>query len=230
MSDNKTILRQKLLNLFSNYGWMLLCYLIFFMGLGILEMLFPSLELHKYQQGEIDRLLEENPWKFVVMAIIAAPILEEGMFRSLVKPSPNDLIFFLCCWLWLIALTLIPAEVNWFIKFSFLILLILLSFIFLRELIPDAWKQKICDLANQYYISVWILTSVVFGVVHIFNYVEAFEINFVLVLLIFPRIIAGFFFGKVKIENGGLIWPILMHVMNNGVVTIFLLPRLLESL
>ncbi|UJH91251.1 hypothetical protein LZ575_00075 [Antarcticibacterium sp. 1MA-6-2] len=66
--------------------------------------------------------------------------------------------------------------------------------------------------------------------VHIFNYVDAFEINVVLVLLIIPRIIAGFFFGKVKIENEGLIWAILMHVMNNGVVTIFLLPRLLESL
>jgi len=65
--------------------------------------------------------------------------------------------------------------------------------------------------------------------VHIFNYVEGFELNFVLMLLIFPRIIAGYFFGKIKVENKGLIWPIAMHAMNNGLVFIVLLPKILFS-
>ncbi|UJH91252.1 hypothetical protein LZ575_00080 [Antarcticibacterium sp. 1MA-6-2] len=138
----------KIRNLLRNYGWMLASYVFFFIVLGILQTVFPSLELHQYQQGEIDKLLEENPWKFVVMAVIAAPILEECMFRSLVKPSQNDLIIFLCCWLWLLVLTFIPAEVNWFIKFSFLTLLIIFSFIFLRDLIPHSLQQRVCRFAN----------------------------------------------------------------------------------
>lgn len=206
---------------------MLAWYFIFFTALGLLQIVIPGLELQDYQQTELHRLLEESPVQFVIMAVVVAPVLEEGMFRSLVKPSADELIFFICCWLWLIVPGFIPAEVNWVVKFAFLIPFILLIFIFLREFIPGIWQERICRVAETYYLPIWGITSVIFGMVHIFNYVEGFEINFALVLLIFPRIIAGFFFGKIKLENGSLVWPMALHAMNNGAVVLFLIPQLL---
>jgi len=206
---------------------MLGCYFVFFVGLGILKAAFPEFEFERYQQSDLNRLLEESPWKFVLMAIIFAPIMEEGMFRTLIKPSQNELIFFLCSWIFVGVISFIPAEVFWAIKYGFLILFMVVTFLFLREFIPQKWQVKACLFLGSHYRFIWILTSIIFGMVHIFNYVEGFHLDFLLVLLIIPRIIAGFFFGKIKIENRGLFWSMTMHAMNNGIVLFFLFPRLL---
>ena len=205
------------------------CYIIFFICLGLLSTFFPGFDLDQYQQSDINRLLEEDPLRLVILAVIFAPIIEEGMFRTLLKPTPNELIFFLCIWIFVLALVLVPDDTYWVIKYSFLLLLMLVVFIFLRELIPLKWQWRACYFLERYYIIVWGLSSVIFGLVHILNYVEGFELNFVLFLLIFPRIIAGYFFGKIKIENNGLAWPMLMHAMNNSVVFLILIPRFLFS-
>lgn len=205
---------------------MLACYFVFFLVLGILTAVFPEFELERYQQADLNKLLEENPWKFAFMAVIFAPIIEEGMFRTLIKPSQNELLFFLCCWIFVAVISFIPTDVFWAIKYGFLILFMILTFLFLKEFIPQKWQIILCDFLTRYYIIIWILTSVIFGMVHIFNYVEGFQLDFLLVLLIIPRIIAGFFFGKIKIENQGLFWPITMHAMNNAIVLVFLFPRL----
>ncbi len=218
---------KKIINLIRNFGLMLGCYVLFFIALGLLSIIFPSLDLDSYQQTDLNRLLEESPLKLVILAVVLAPLIEEGMFRTLIKPSRNELIFFLCIWLFVIALAFIPDDVNWMIKYGFLLLFFILSFIFLREFIPPSWQKKLCRFLSRNYKVIWIITAVVFGMVHIFNYVEGFELDFVLMLLIFPRIIAGYFFGKIKVENKGLVWPIAMHAMNNGLVFLVLLPRIL---
>lgn len=204
-------------------------YVLFFIALGLLSVIFPGLDLNSYQQTDLNRLLEESPLTLVILAVVLAPLIEEGMFRTLIKPSRNELIFFLCIWLFVLTLAFIPQNVNWMIKYGFLILFFILSFIFLREFIPVSWQKNLCRFLSRHYKVIWLITSVVFGMVHIFNYVEGFELNFVLLLLIFPRIIAGYFFGKIKVENKGLVWPIAMHAMNNGLVFIVLLPRILFS-
>ena len=217
----------KIKNLIGNFGSMLGFYFLFFLVLGIINMIFPGFDLNQYEQTDINRLLEEDPLRLILLAVIIAPLLEEGMFRTLIKPSPNELIFFLCSWLLVLGITIIPEEANWLIKFGFLLPAFVLSFIFLKELIPEKWQLGICRFLDRNYKVVWFLTSVIFGMVHIYNYVEGFELTFVLFLLIVPRIIAGYFFGKIKIENEGLLWPIIMHAMNNGIVFLILLPKIL---
>jgi len=217
----------KIKNLIGNFGSMLGFYFLFFISLGILKMIFPGFEIDQYQQNDINRLLEEDPLKLVLLAVVFAPIIEEGMFRTLIKPSQNELIFFLCSWLLIIGITLLPEETNTLIKFGFLLLSFILSFIFLKEFIPKKWQIAMCLFLKRNYRIIWLLTAVIFGMVHIYNYVEGFELNFVLFLLIVPRIIAGYFFGKIKIENHGLFWPITMHAMNNGIVFLILLPKIL---
>lgn len=219
----------KLKNLFRNFGWMLASYFIFFLLLGVIKTLFPEFDITQYEQSDLNKLLQENPWKFIFLAVVFAPIVEEGMFRTLVKPSPKEIIFFLTIWILVIITAFIPFDVFWLLKYLFLILLGVISFVFLKQIIPDQFQQKLRNFLGRYYIITWLLTSLIFGLVHIFNYVDGFEIDLVLFLLVVPRVIAGFFFGKIKIENNGLFWPILMHAMNNGTVVLFLLPKLLFS-
>jgi len=223
----KNKLTIKIQNLLRNYVWMLGSYFVFFVALGILKAAFPEFEFERYQQNDLILLLDENPWKFVLMAIIFAPLIEEGMFRTLIKPSQNDLIIFLCSWIFVGVISLLPADVFWVVKYGFLILFMILTFLFLKEFIPQNWQIKLCFFLGRHHRFIWILTSLIFGMVHIFNYVEGFQLDFLLILLIIPRIIAGFFFGKIKIENQGLFWPIIMHAMNNGIVLFFLFPKLL---
>jgi uncharacterized protein len=218
---------RKIKNLLRNFGMMLGSYFLFFFIVGLLKTIFPDLELDRYQQTELNSMIENSPWRFVFLAVVFAPIIEEGLFRTLIKPSRNEIIFFLCSWLLLLTLAMIPLDIHWAIKYIFIILFIIFSFIFLREFIPEIWQIKLGKYLSRNYKIIWILTSCIFGLVHISNYVEGFQIDILLFLMIVPRIIAGFFFGKIKIENRGLFWPITMHAMNNATVVIFLFPKLL---
>ncbi|MDT0688163.1 CPBP family glutamic-type intramembrane protease [Salegentibacter sp. F188] len=203
------------------------CYFAFFAVLGILTSSFPNLDLDQYQQTELFKMLDESPLKFAVMALIVAPILEEGIFRSLVKPSQNDILFFITTVLVIIGTFLVPPGVHWVTSFFLLSFAGILFFLFLQAAIPERFLNRFHKIFNSAYRYIWLLSAFVFGLVHIYNYVPAFEVNLPLFLLIFPRIIAGFFFGKIKIENNGLIWPIAMHTMNNSIVLFFFIPKIL---
>ncbi len=209
---------------------MILCYLAFFMALGYIKSFFPELDFNQYQQSELNKLVSENPWKLVFLVLILAPAIEECFFRSLVKPSQNDLIIFLCAFLTVFASFFIPANIYWLLKYAFLALFILLMFLFLKEVIPHKTQRKSLYFLNKNYRIVWILSAFIFGLVHIFNYVDVFQINLVLFLLVFPRMIAGYFLGKIKIENGSLLWSILFHAMNNITVLFLIFPKIFPTL
>tara|TARA_R100000789_G_scaffold96993_1_gene99128 strand:+ start:175 stop:849 length:675 start_codon:yes stop_codon:yes gene_type:complete len=221
-------LTQKTFNLIGNYGWLIFSYFLFFAFMSFLSASFPQLDMEKYRQTELFKMFGESPVKFILMAVIVAPILEEAMFRTLIKPSKNELYLFICAWFLVISSAFFPIEVNWILKYIFLALCGILLFIFLKNIFPKPAIRLIQKLLLKYYKPVWFATAIIFGLVHIYNYVDIFNIDMVLFLLIFPRILAGFFFGKVKIENSGLIWPILMHSMNNSIVVVFMFPQLFE--
>lgn len=203
-------------------------YIVFFIFLGTFQIFYPELDLEQYQQTEINRILQENPLQFILLAVVLAPVIEEGMFRTLIKPSRNELIFFLSIWILVLVMGyVVPLEIFWAIKYGSLLLLFVFSFFLLKALIPVSWQMKLTKFLTNHYKVLWILTALVFGMVHIFNYVEGFKLDFILFLLIIPRIISGFFFGKIKIENRSLIWPITLHAMNNATVLLLLFPRLL---
>lgn len=214
-------------NLFRNYWLMLGSYFLFFFLLGFLTSVMPSIDLEKYQQTELFDFMTESPLTFIIMAVVIAPVLEEGLFRSLVKPSLYDLYIFICAVLSFTALAFIPPEAISILKYSLVFLSAFLLFLILNALKPARILRKLRIFFHRNYIVFWLLTSVLFGLVHVWNYVEGWEFDLILFILIFPRIIAGYFFGKIKVENHSLIWPILMHAMNNGIVVFFLLPRIL---
>ena len=208
----------KIKNLFRHYFLTMACYFLFFMGMGVLNTIFPELDFDRYQQTEIYEMMTDNPLVFFILAVIIAPIMEECLFRSLIKPSQNEILVFICSWILFVSLAFIPAEANLILKYSLLLLSVFIIFLFLKSIIPEKRLKKIQYYLHKYYRLIWILSAVIFGYVHVWNYVSGFEFNFILFILIFPRIIAGYFFGRLKIQNRELYWPILLHAMNNGIV------------
>ncbi|PRX46351.1 CPBP family glutamic-type intramembrane protease [Salegentibacter salegens] len=202
-------------------------YFLFFFLLGFLNTFLPELDLEKYQQTELFDLMNESPLAFVLMAVIIAPLLEESMFRTLIKPSFTEIYIFICAVLAFVGLGFIPQEAHSLLKYGLVILSAIIIFLFLQSLTPSRFLRVFRIILYRNYRFIWLLTAVLFGLVHIWNYVEGWEFDLILFILIFPRIIAGYFFGKIKVENGNLIWPIAMHAMNNGIVVFFLLPKLL---
>lgn len=205
---------------------MLGSYFLFFFLLGFINSVMPSIDLEKYQQTELFDFMTESPLMFIVMALVIAPVLEECLFRSLLKPSLNEIYIFICAVMSFIGLGFIPPEAHSLLKYSLVLLSAFLVFLVFATLKPTRFFRKFRIFLHRNYVNFWWLTAVIFGMVHVWNYVEGWQFDIVLFILIFPRIIAGYFFGKIKIENHGLIWPILMHAMNNGIVVFFLLPRL----
>ncbi len=217
-------------NLFRNFALMILCYFVFFFILSILDIFIFGLDFQKYEQMEILKIMEENPLKFIFLAAIAAPVIEESIFRSVLKPTPTSLRIFFCAILYIFGLLIIPEEAHWLLKYGLLLGTILFLFYALGQLVPLKFYHIICYWLHRYYFVIWIAGAIIFGFVHIYNYVDTFQLDLVLILMIFPRVIAGFFFGKVKLENKSLIWPILLHSMNNSIVLIFVLPFTLSHL
>ncbi|MBZ9630499.1 CPBP family intramembrane metalloprotease [Salegentibacter sp. LM13S] len=202
-------------------------YFLFFFMLGFLNTFIPELDLEKYQQTELFDLMNESPLAFVIMAVIIAPLLEESMFRTLIRPSFTEIYIFICAVLAFVGLGFIPQEAHSLLKYSLVILSAIIIFVFLQSLKPSRFLRIFRIILYRNYRLIWLLTAALFGLVHIWNYVEGWQLDLILFILIFPRIIAGYFFGKIKIENGNLIWPIAMHAMNNGIVVFFVLPKLL---
>ncbi|AVR47537.1 CPBP family intramembrane metalloprotease [Christiangramia fulva] len=199
-------------------------YFLFFMLLSFLHSWFPGLDLEQYQQSELFEMMKKSPWKFFFLAAIAAPVMEESIFRSLVKPSVADIKLFLCALLFIGALAIIPEKANWILRYTLVFITISLFYYAMGELIPEKYFLKISDLLKRWYLPFWLVGAVIFGMVHVFNYVEGLYFDLVLFILIFPRIIAGFFCGKIKIENRGIFWPILLHSMNNSIVLLLMYP------
>ena len=196
------------------------CYFLFFMGMGILNTIFPELDFDRYQQTEIYEMMTNNPLVFFILAVIIAPIIEECLFRSLIKPSQNEILVFICSWILFISLPFIPAKANLILKYSLLLLSVFIIFLFLKSIIPEKKMKKMQYYLHKYYRLIWMLSALIFDYVHVWNYVSGFEFNFILFILIFPRIIAGYFFGRLKVQNQQLYWPILLHAMNNGIVVL----------
>ncbi|MFD2564836.1 CPBP family glutamic-type intramembrane protease [Aquimarina rubra] len=170
--------------------------------------------------------MKKDKLKAFLAMIVFAPIIEELMFRTLLKPKTKDLLLFLSSWTLFILGVFITSELVWYYRYLILILAIFLLYFSYSKVIPKQYLEKIKTYLNRYQVITLQITSVTFGFLHIFNYVDSFRIDSILFLLIVPRIIAGHIFGKIKIENNHIIWPILLHAMNNGVVFLIISSRL----
>lgn len=131
----------KVSNLFRNYWFMIGTYFLFFFLLGFLNTFLPELDLEKYQQTELFNLMDESPLAFILMAVVIAPILEESMFRTLIKPSFTEIYIFICAVLAFVGLGFIPQEAHSLLKYGLVILSAIIIFLFLQSLKPSRFLR-----------------------------------------------------------------------------------------
>jgi membrane protease YdiL (CAAX protease family) len=215
-------LPHKLLILLRSFFYLVGLYLIYGFLVTILHNLFPNLDTSSYEQSFIMEMLTENPLRALIMIVIVAPVIEEMMFRSLLKPSHIELILFVVIWPVFFLLRFVPLDVHWVLKLAFTGVF-LFTFVYIaQQLIPPERTLNLRNRLNRYEFLIWIVSSLVFGFVHITNYVDHFTINLALFLLILPRILAGFMIGWVKINNKNLPWAMALHAINNGMAFFFI--------
>lgn len=181
-----------------------------------------SVDLSVYKQDGILDLLQSDLSKAFVLIVVFGPIAEEMMFRALINPRHIDLMLFIVIWPVFFLMQFIPLDVHWAIKITFTAIFLFTVTYIVQQLIPKNRTIRVRNWLKQYEFLLLILTSLIFGFVHINNYVEAFTINLALVLLILPRIIAGFMLGYIKLKNESLFWSIFLHAMNNGLAFFFI--------
>ena len=131
---------------------------------------------------------EMEPVLIFFFAVIMAPLLEEVMFRLILRFRSNFLI------LWSIH---IGVALHLGQK---------------RSLLKTA--RKVWD---KFYGRVFYLMTMAFGLMHIMNFEPSLNIYLLEPILVAPQILIGINLGYLRVRFG-LIWSILFHAFYNGVL------------
>ena len=131
---------------------------------------------------------EMEPVLIFFFAVIMAPLLEEVMFRLILRFRSN----FLILWSIHIGVALQLGQK--------------------RSLLKTA--RKVWD---KFYGWIFYLMTVAFGLMHIMNFEPSLNIYLLAPILVAPQILIGINLGYLRVRFG-LIWSILFHAFYNGVL------------
>ena len=179
---------------------------------------FPEFTLHsKHHSNRLDNYINNKSLLFIIIVpSIIIPIIEEILFRSWLILSPRNIALFIGSLPYLLLKLLFPDmswEVVMIMSLCMGIILYKLTYILLLRFHFKPIKSK------KIIISLVILSSIIFGFVHITNYPK---INIYSVVLIIPHFFTGLAYAYLRIKNG-LNWAFFLHSLNNLSLTIMLL-------
>ena len=209
---------QKSINLALAYLLVVATFIVYFVGVAFLSLAFPDLGINQLSESRLQSMIEENPLKFFFLAVIFAPVIEEGLWRTLIKPKSWELSLFVSSWIVFIGLSFIPQDVYWWLTYAIAGLTLYLLHKIFSELLVDKNTAKIRALLSKYYIATILISSIIFGFMHVGNYVDTFTVTIPIFIAIIPRIILGIYFSAIKIVNGHIFWAISLHAINNAAV------------
>ncbi|MBD3329888.1 CPBP family intramembrane metalloprotease [Candidatus Dojkabacteria bacterium] len=196
---------------------------------GILSLILTNKLQVDTGEHAVNTLLTEASALFILFfSVIYAPITEELSFRGVLRPNLGIIGFSLPFTI-LVALQFI---INFFPTLegvipSFLYnpfiwqgALFYLAFIIIATTTGVLLDRKLMlgkKISAFYIKNIWwmyYLSAVIFGVLHITNFIAYKEILFFMPLLIAPQLIVGFFLGFIRIRYN-LNWSILAHMLHN---------------
>ena len=150
----------------------------------------------------------------MLKTVLLAPILEEFVFRSLIKPNDKSIAIFFSGLAGLILYIFLGDILNPYILIAIVLTAVITTYALVINRGQKYKNDLLLNAFNKNYIVILIITSIIFGLLHSFNYASLTEINTAVLLLVFPRIVTGFLYGIFKIRNG-LRWSIALHIMKN---------------
>jgi membrane protease YdiL (CAAX protease family) len=163
-----------------------------------------------------------DPFTIILSSLIVAPILEEFMCRSVLKPNSTTISIFLASLLIFPFSYLLHVSGN--IKILIFALIFPIAYITSKVIFKKYSYIDSYTATNKVTVALLIISSIIFGLNHINRYEE---ITLTTILLCSPHILTGFIFGYIRLKNG-LIWSIILHFLSNLPLVIWLLYILLR--
>ncbi|RNA61517.1 CPBP family intramembrane metalloprotease [Chryseobacterium nematophagum] len=146
----------------------------------------------------------------ILKVIIIVPIIEEILFRLILKPNTFYIsIFFLFFSFYILNGNFTKVEFTdftFYIKLGIAILIAIIIY----------WKDKyVVSFINNHNKFFVIFSIILFGLAHISN-IEPFHLHLILFYPVFiiPQIIIGYFITNIRMKLG-FIWGILLHCLIN---------------
>jgi len=138
------------------------------------------------------------------------------MFRSLIKTNHLQLFLFIGSWLAFIFMLFPFAIPYWPLRILVVAAIVISTYYILQEIVSRKTIAPIVNFLNRHPITITVITSIIFGFAHVYNYVDSFLVDSALIILVFPRIILGALAAWLKIKSDALLWPVLLHFLNNA--------------
>ena len=164
-------------------------------------------------------ILDISSLSLIILSITYSPLSEEIAFRIMLKPSwKNTMIFTLLFW-FLATMCLLRKE------YILLCIFLTIGSASLVTLINKNIRSVFQAFILRHFRFFFYLSSILFGLIHIFNY-EPVSIKLLILapIIIAPNIIAGLILGYIRMKFG-IIYSILLHIAINTLA----IPSLLSN-
>jgi len=154
--------------------------------------------------------------EMLIKAVIFAPLIEEGVFRLLLRPKLKNLIGF--------SLLMFPLILYLLFKGNYITVTIISSIelAILITILRNTYLFKVQKCIIKHFRFFFHLSILSFGFVHITNFTFP-EINFWVILctplLVSPQIFMGSILGFIRMKYG-FRYSVLLHTIINGIVTL----------
>jgi membrane protease YdiL (CAAX protease family) len=177
----------------------------------------PLIEILKRIASIEDTDFNYSSFKVFLSMVFLAPIIEELLFRLILKPKFQNLLIFLI-FSGILAISFLVRKA--FILFIIFLLLSVFCFIIL---ISKKKFRKVQVYFLAHFPLLFYTSSVFFGFVHITNY-EPFNYKLILIMpiLVLPMILIGIILGFIRMKFG-ITYSVLLHSMINIFPFIFVL-------
>lgn len=164
-----------------------------------------------------DTELNFNTLKILIVGILLGPIIEELLFRLLLLPKLKNVIIFIVFSISMAIIYLIKGSIHFLIIF---LLFGSIAFLFCQN---KRYLRKAQLFIINHFCFIFYTSCILFGFYHIFNYTPFNLKLFILMpLIVLPQIVAGVFFGFIRMKFG-IFYSIIFHSVTNVIPILILL-------
>ncbi len=193
-------------------SWMILSVIPTSILIGVLTFITGYNSEHAIAQ-----ITAEAPIYLVfLLGAIIAPIREEIMFRLPLRFRPFYIALASFLFVEMILGFFIPQGLGlWLSVFIFSLLIPLLFAIIIFFIVRIEQVSTYLKVFYERYFGIIFYTStIIFGLIHIFNFSNIMGYFYLIPFLVLPQILAGYFLGFIRI-NYGFVYAILVHAAYN---------------
>lgn len=202
--------------------WLFLILLIdipLMFGMGALQAIPERLGFIDASQHKLIELFDRGNLALLVFSVILfAPFLEELIIRLPLRIKRNNFIPFIFIGILLNGTSIVIRLNN---GFSWLIIIPVTIAIIVSLLVFNGTLfKKISNPIKSQYGFYFYLISIIFALLHLFNYQFNWYLLLFAPLLVLPQFVGGLLMGFIRIKSG-FKWGVFLHMLHNA---LFLLP------